>query len=174
MEAPWDWGLSVGLDAGLGGDGVRSGFRLGCMDRVRFGRALGMGARETAKALMKAADAVTAPDPAVTRKAGAAVAGKIAEAKATGAGVRRGGRLFGKAVLAPVAKASSVLWLEVTGLLFGVFALSAGTWVWNHRHDLTGLGAVRERAWIVVAMFVLFGYFTVSSYVRAARRGRRS
>lgn len=148
------------------------------MDRVRLGRALGGGAREAAKALMKAADAIAAPDPRAARKAGAAVravaGGKIEQAKATSAGVRRGGRMFGKAVWAPVAKASNVLWLEVTGFLFGVFALSAGTWVWKHRLDLMGAGAARERAWIVVAMLVLFGYLTVSSFVSAARRGRRT
>ena len=144
------------------------------MDRVRFGRALGIGARETAKALVKAADAVTAPDPAVTRRAGKAVAGQIEGAKITASNVRRGGKLFGKAVLAPVAKAGSVLWLEVTGLIFGIFALSAGTYVWKHRQDLHAVGQARVNVWVVVAMLALFSYLTISSYVRAAARNRRS
>jgi hypothetical protein len=144
------------------------------MDKVRFGRALGMGARETARALFKAADAVAAPDPAVTRRAGVAVAGKIENARKTASGVRRGGRLFGRTVLAPVAKAGSVLWLEVTGVLFAVFALSAGTWVWKHRLDLHGSGQAKMNAWLVTGMLVLFTYLTVSNYVRAASRNRRA
>jgi hypothetical protein len=135
---------------------------------------LGAGARETAKALVRAADAVAAPDPAVTRRAGAAVAGKIESAKTTAAGVKRGGKLFGRTMLAPVAKAGGVLWLEVTGLLFGVFALSAATWVWKHRFDLRAVGQPRTQAWLVVAMLVLFSYLTVSNYVRASQRNRRS
>jgi len=134
---------------------------------------LGGGAREAAKALMKAADAVTAPDPALTRRAGTAVAGTIENAKTTAAGVKRGGKLFGRTMLAPVAKAGSVLWLEVTGLLFGVFALSAGTWVWKHRLDLHGTPEAQHRMWIVIAMLTLFSYLTVSNYIRAAERNRR-
>jgi hypothetical protein len=146
------------------------------MDKVRFGRALGVGARETAKALLKAADAATTPDPRKTRAAGAAVRGKVIEkvgrAKATGAGVKEGSRRFRTAVWAPLAKASGVLWLEVTGVLFGMFALVTGTWVWSHRHDLAAGGVARQHEWIGVGMFALFAYFTVSSYTRAAKRGR--
>ncbi len=123
---------------------------------------------------MKAADAAAAPDPAVTRKAGAAVASRVAEVKATGAGVKRGGRKFGQAVWAPVAKASAVIWLEVMGVLFGMFAAAAGVEVWRERAALTATGTAMHRAWFAVGMTVMFGYFTVSSYVRAARRGRKS
>jgi hypothetical protein len=147
--------------------------RLGGMDRVRFGRALGIGARETAKALMKAADAAAAPNPEVTRKAGAAVAGKIEQVKVTTAGVKQGGKRFGEAMWGPFAKASSVLWLEVTGVLFGMFAAVAGVWAWNNRRDFMGSGLAAHQEWARVAMLGLFGYLTVSSYVRAARRNRR-
>ncbi len=127
------------------------------MDRVRFGRALGIGARETAKALMKAADAATAPNPEVTRAAGAVVAKKVApvaapiarqveRAKVTTAGVKRGGKRFGEAMWGPFAKASSVLWLEVTGVLFGMFAAVAGVWSWNNRGDFMAAGWRRTRS----------------------------
>src|SRR5579863_7670330 len=113
------------------------------MDRVRFGRALGTGARDAAKALMKAADAAAAPNPEgqrpaspVVTKAVAPVVRQVERAKATTAGVKRGGKRFGEAVWGPFAKASSVLWLEVTGVLFGMFAAVAGVWAWNDRGDL--------------------------------------
>jgi len=154
------------------------------MDRVRFGRALGTGAREAAKALMKAADAAAAPTPEATRTVTAAVAKKAApvarpviqqveRVKATTAGVKRGGKRFGEAVWAPLAKASNVLWLEVTGVLFGMFAVVAGAWAWNNRRDLAGAGTAAHQEWLRIAMFLLFGYLTVSSYVRAAERSRR-
>ncbi len=156
------------------------------MDKVRFGRALGVGAREAAKALVKAADAAVAADPRaaapqsqpaaarpeVARPA-ARVAQTVTSVRATGAGVKRGGRRFGEAVWAPLAKVSGVLWLEVTGVLFGMFAVVAGIAVWRERGDLRGSGAPMQHAWFAVAMLLVFGYFTVSSYVRAARRGRR-
>ena len=158
------------------------------MDRVRFGRALGVGAREAAKALVKAADAATAPSPAATnptitdptapspattRKAGAAMAQRVERAKVTAAGVKRGGRSFGQAVWTPVVKASGVLWLEVTGVLFGMFALVIGIWVWNNRRDLVGVGVAKERAWAGAVMLAVFAYCTVSSYVKAAKRQRQ-
>lgn len=156
---------------------ARKTVRLWDMDKVRFGRALGMGARQGAKALMKAADAATTPDPRATRKAGAAVRGKMIEtagqAKATSAGVKEGGRRFGAAVWKPMVTASSVLWLEVTGVLFGMFALVTGTWTWSHRYDLAAGGVLRQHEWIGVGLFSLFVYFTVSSYTRAAKRGRQ-
>ncbi len=154
--------------------------RLSNMDRVRFGRALGVGAREAGKALMKAADAATAPNPnpevirpATSRPVAARVAQQVQSVKATSAGVKRGGKRFGEAVWGPFAKASSVLWLEVTGVLFGMFAAVAGVWVWTHRADLAGSGTAAHQEWLRIAMLGLFGYLTVSSYVKAARRSRR-
>lgn len=151
------------------------------MDRVRFGRALGTGAREAAKALLKAAEAAKAPNPnppAQVRRVEIQQpipqpAPQPARPKLTTADVKRGGRKFGEAMWAPLAKAGGVLWLEVTGVLFGLFALGSGTWAWGHRADLAGAGVARQREWFCVGMFVLFAYFTVSSYVRAAQRGRR-
>ena len=146
------------------------------MDKVRFGRALGLGARQTAKTVMKAVDAATTPDPRATRQAGAVARGKVIEsaarARTTSAGVKEGGRRFGVAVWKPMVKASSVLWLEVTGVLFGMFALVTGTWTWSHRHDLAAGGVLRQHEWIGVGLFSLFVYFTVSSYTRAAKRSR--
>jgi hypothetical protein len=61
-----------------------------------------------------------------------------------------------------------VLWLELTGVFFGIFAVFAigGAWKMAMNHDaprhLIGAGV----------MAVLFGYFCVSSFVKASRRGR--
>jgi hypothetical protein len=129
---------------------------------------------------MKAADAATAPNPnpevirpTPPRPVARVVAQKVQSVKATSAGVKRGGKRFGEAVWGPFAKASGVLWLEVTGVLFGMFAAVAGVWVWTHRADLAGNGTAAHQEWLRVGMLGLFGYLTISSYVRAARRSRR-
>lgn len=129
---------------------------------------------------MKAADAAAAPNPnpqvirpSASGPVAQAVAQRVQTVKATSAGVKRGGKRFGEAVWGPFAKASSVLWLEVTGVLFGMFAAVAGVWAWTHRGDLAGTGNPAHQEWLRLGMLALFGYLTASSYVRAARRSRR-
>src|ERR1700723_2466178 len=60
---------------GRGGAGCR--YTGGAMDRVRFGRALGYGARHAAKTLLQAADAASTPSPA--RPAGVAAPSRPAQ-----------------------------------------------------------------------------------------------
>ncbi len=90
----------------------------------------------------------------------------------TAAGVKRGSKRFGQAVWAPVVKVSGVLWLEVTGCFFALFALFAAVELWRRRGDLHAGGAARQHLVFAAAMFVVFGYFTVSSFVKAHRRSR--
>ncbi len=80
-----------------------------------------------------------------------------------------------KSMWSPFARFSSVLWLEVTGVFFGIFALTAGqqAWKWHAALSLSPSAPDARRAYVYVAMFVVFAYFTVSSFVRANRRGRR-
>lgn len=153
------------------------------MDRVRFGKALGTGTREAARALLKAADAATTPNPNppprhhsaadVGRSAGQVTVRTTKQVRATTEGVKRGGKRFGEAVWGPLVRASSVLWLEVTGVFFGLFALTAGIEVFKHRADLHLSGAPRQHVLFAIAMLIVFGWFTVSSFVNASRRGRR-
>jgi hypothetical protein len=186
------------------------------MDRVRFGRALGYGARQAVKTLVAAADAATADSPSsnppsvpvgssgaakvrgatlVEREAprpasppaaanGAARAGaktgpptarKPANARDLRKGVGRGAKRFGEAVWGPVVRLSGVLWLEVTGVFFGVFALSAGMAVWRLHGDwhTTATNAAGHRSLMfALAMLLVFGYFCVSSFSRAKKRER--
>lgn len=174
------------------------------MDSVRFGRALGVGARAAAKTLVSAVDAATAPNPSasgaksrtnnVTASAGSAPAAAASKAEASGAragqqtvrvaeqvrqtghGLKQGGRRFGEAVWGPFVKLSGVLWLEVTGVFFGVFALFACGGAWKLRDALRDTGANHEahvHLLTAAAMAAVFGYFCVSSFVKASRRGKR-
>jgi len=168
------------------------------MDSVRFGRVLGIGARAAARTLVTAVDAATAPNPSASTGTTASVGtpptdGKT-EAKArsdarlgqqaartashvrqTGQGLKRGSKRFGEAVWGPFVKLSGVLWLELTGVFFGIFAVFAIGGVWKMRGEWRQT-AVNHGAHMnliaTAAMAVAFGYFCVSSFVRASRRGR--
>ena len=147
------------------------------MDRVRFGRALGQGTREAARALLKAADAATAPNPAPTPRAQVPTAPRVAaqatqKIRTTTKGVKQGTKRFGEAIWGPFAKVSRVVMLEVIGVLFSLFAIVSGLEVWNHRADLHAAGPARNHLFFAVLMFVVFAYFTLSSFVRASRRSR--
>jgi hypothetical protein len=179
------------------------------MDSVRFGRALGVGARAAAKTLVTAVDAATSPNPSAEAKAktaegsgassvdsgGARAAtsasrktdapgGRLgqravettARVRQTGRGLKEGGRRFGEAAWGPVVKLSGVLWLELTGVFFGIFAVFAGSSAWKVREALYETAANRDahvHLLLSAAMAAVFGYFCVSSFVKASRRGRR-
>jgi hypothetical protein len=172
------------------------------MDSVRFGRVLGIGTRLAAKTVASAIDAAKAPNPAggTTQAAAASPSSALKErvapvqpaaqtprarvqvreaaniASKTGRGLKEGGRRFGEAVWGPFARLSGVLWLEFTGVFFGLFAVTAGAgaWkLWNGWHGVSATHDPRGAFFVAVGMTALFGYFCVSSFVRASHRGRQ-
>ena len=176
------------------------------MDSVRFGRALGFGARSAAKALITAVDAASSPNPSAPQRPAAPPAPqpatnqpaasahpvqKTAQAAAqtaarataqvqknvqqTSASVARGGKRFGTSVWRPFVKLSGVLWLEMTGSFFALFALFAAQSTWTHRADLhqTALNPTAHEHFLVSCGVTLaFTYFSVSSFLKARRRSR--
>jgi hypothetical protein len=152
------------------------------MDRVRFGRALGYGARHAAKTLMQAADAVSTPSPA--RPAGAAPsqpaqaargADRVVQTQQTVvAATKHAGRL-GRSVWTPLARFSSVVWLQVTGLFFALIAMFMAQGAWKERGAVKlPLGSHEAvKFYAQVAAFAVFAYFTISNFVRAYLRERR-
>jgi hypothetical protein len=71
---------------------------------------------------------------------------------------------------------SGVVWLEVSGLFFGIFALFAALAAWRLRGQwrLTATNAGEHRSLEgAVVMLALFGYFSASSFLRARRREQR-
>ena len=93
-------------------------------------------------------------------------------------GLAEGGRRFGRAVWEPAARLSGVLWLEVTGLFFGIFVVVAAAAAWRLRgaiHLAPGAGNAQAHTELLMAvgMLVLFGYFAASSFLAASRRSRR-
>jgi hypothetical protein len=173
---------------------------LSSMDSVRFGRALGVGARAAAKTLVSAVDAANAPNPSVQRtkavpsdappqgpvrveqraetptaRVGQQAARTATQARQTGQGLVRGSKRFGEAVWKPFVKLSGVLWLELAGVFFGLFAFFGAGWAWKLRGDLHETATnhdAHNHFLICIAMTIVFGYFLVSSFVKASRRGR--
>ncbi|HEY4009518.1 MAG TPA: hypothetical protein VGM11_05165 [Acidobacteriaceae bacterium] len=147
------------------------------MDRVKFGRALGYGARHAAKTLAQAVDAASTPNPA-SRSSNAASPSSQPRPAAPPfrvpdpQTVRAAGRQAKSSLSAPIVRFSSVIWLQVTGIFFALVAFTMGTAAWRARaglHASAGSsGALKLYAYAAVCG--LFIYFTVSSFVRAARR----
>jgi hypothetical protein len=90
--------------------------------------------------------------------------------------VAQGGRRFRDAMWKPFARASGVLWLEVTGVFFGLIALFGLQGMWANRGawaSSAGNHTAHQHLLVETALALIFGYFCISSFVRAARRGRR-
>ncbi len=157
------------------------------MDSVRFGRALGVGARAAAKTLLTAADAAASPNPsrkgaasAASKPAGQtsvrAVAQQVVRTAAQARQVTEGGRRLGQSVWGPFVKLSGVLWLEFTGVFFGIFAMYAATGAWKLRgewHETPANHDAHMHFLMAAGMALLFGYFCISSFLRASKRGRK-
>lgn len=175
------------------------------MDSLRLGRVLGTGARHAAKTLLTAADAAAAPNPrcpqppasapsqpALSRPslsqpappqpsprsqpASAHPAPTRPSPITTSRGLAEGSRRFGRAVWGPAVRLSGVLWLELTGVFFGLFALVAALAAWKLRAaaQLTPAHAAEHTQLLVaVGMLLLFAYFSLSSFRSASQRSRR-
>ena len=100
-----------------------------------------------------------------------------AQVRQTKQGLKEGGKRFGQAAWGPFVKLSGVLWLELTGVFFGIFAVFAGGNAWKLRWALRETAENHDahaRLLIAAVMAVVFGYFCVSSFVKANHRVKRS
>lgn len=109
----------------------------------------------------------------VSGSAKADVAEKRRNAAQKTRNVGRASRQFGEAIWGPFARVSGVLWLEVTGLFFGIFALFFAQNVYRLRHQFTS-GQEHAKLLIYATLAVVFVYFTFTSFYRARRKSRRT
>lgn len=170
------------------------------MDSVRFGRALGIGARAAAKTLVSAVDAATSPNPAAAKLASAAaptrtsgagsatataanntqrtaeqVTRAAAQARQASETLGKSSKQLGRSVWSPFVKLSGVLWLEFTGVFFGIFAAYAASGAWKLRGEMYETATNHDahiHFLMAAVMAALFAYFCVSSFMRARRRSR--
>lgn len=147
------------------------------MDRVKFGRALGYGARHAVKTLVQAAEAASAPNPTRDPQSSASRQVSTVSPDATrripdAQSIKTAGKQARSSIVTPVVRFSSVVWLQVTGVFFGLVAFTMGMATWRARAGFHAAVNSTEamKVYAYVAVCALFTYFTVSSFVRAARR----
>ena len=92
--------------------------------------------------------------------------------RAKGKAVARGTKRFGEAIWGPLLHVSAVLWLEITGVFFALFALFFGQQTWLRRAAYVR-GPEHAHLLMYAAVFLMFAYFSASSFLRARQRSRR-
>lgn len=134
------------------------------MQANRVGRTVGIGTRLLARLVHTRAHQNAARSAAQAQK-------QAPVCTDHGRRLGEGSRRFGASIWRPFAHASRVLWLEITGLFFGVFTLFFGNNLWHLRADWA-TGPSHRRFVLYAVITVAFAYFTVTSFVRAARHNR--
>jgi hypothetical protein len=161
------------------------------MEPKSFGKKLGIGmrvagniardrAQESARrreASPPAAASGTATRPANPQPSVAQVISQNSEKVARrgrdlGRGLGRGSRQFGQSFFRPFAHASSVLWLEITGCFFALFAAFFAQNVYRARAQYAA-GPDHRNFLLYCVLTLLFAYFSASSFIKARRRSRR-
>jgi hypothetical protein len=147
------------------------------MEPKKVGRTLGIGLRVASNMVRERVERAAAPvpapstagngspKPAATPSRSVPVSHRVATAK-------RGAKAFGQAILGPFTHAGSVLWLEMTGLFFALFALFFVQSVYRV-HTAWRTGPEHTHLLLYVAMALIFAWFSVSSFIRAYRKSRR-
>jgi len=69
-----------------------------------------------------------------------------------------------------LARAAHLLWLQVTGLLFAVFAISGTVALFREYGQYAAGKAGAGRVFATLSFSVLFAWFSASSFWRAGRR----
>jgi hypothetical protein len=143
------------------------------MKAENIGRVLGIGLRVAGRIagqkLMGEAPAAGAPAAGTvqtkqnTQAASAAAHGQAAGR--TAKGVARGVGGF----LRPFRRVGGILWLEVTGAFFLLFAVAAALPLWRHRPS-NFYGSYDKNFLAAAGIMVVFFYLGVSSFWRARRR----
>lgn len=88
-----------------------------------------------------------------------------------GKAVARGARKFGEAMWKPFAHASGIIWLQITGLFFSIFAIVFASNTYKLRQNWSA-GPGHARFLTYAAVTLVFAYFAFSSFYRASRKQR--
>ena len=136
------------------------------MEPKKVGRTLGIGVRVASNMLRQrveqAAEARASQPPAPSPP----LSSRVITAK-------RGAKAFGQALLGPFTHAGKLLWLEVTGLFFALFALYFAQNVYRVRTSWRQ-GPEHSHLLLYSALAAAFAWFSFSSFARAYRRSKRA
>ncbi len=135
------------------------------MEPKKVGRTLGIGVRVASNMLRQrveqAAEARNSRPPAPSPP----LSTRVVTAK-------RGVKAFGQGLLGPFTHAGKVLWLEITGLFFALFALYFAQNVYRVRAAWRQ-GPEHSHLLLYCALAAAFAWFSFSSFARAYRRSKR-
>ncbi len=85
---------------------------------------------------------------------------------------KRGLKAFGQAILGPFTHAGGILWLEITGMFFALFALVFAQNVYRTRAAWRQ-GPDHAHLLLYVLLAAAFAWFSISSFTRAYRKSKR-
>jgi hypothetical protein len=147
------------------------------MEPKKVGRTLGIGVRVASNIIRerveRASAAHSAPVEAGNGRPAAPAQNRVSiKLDSKVAGAKRGAKAFGQAFLGPFTHAGSILWLEITGLFFALFALFFVQSVYRVR-AAWWQGPEHAHLLLYAALAVGFAWFSVSSFLRAYRKSKR-
>jgi hypothetical protein len=144
------------------------------MNASELGKRLGIGVRvagriaqQRAQAGSKQAGSSAGPPVAASR-----IMPNAAEIREVKQKTQKLTRAAGRGVggfLRPFSRIGGILWLEITGFFFGLFALFFAQDVWRTRLDYA-TGPLHQRFLIATVLTVVFAYLSASSFWRARRK----
>jgi hypothetical protein len=148
------------------------------MEPKKVGRTLGIGVRVASNMLRQRVEQAAAPGPGAVEAGNGRLAAPSrptptrSSLNSRAATAKRGAKAFGQALLGPFTHAGSVLWLEITGLFFALFALFFVQSVYRVR-TAWRQGPEHSHLLIYVLLAAVFVWFSVSSFTRAYRKSKR-
>jgi hypothetical protein len=137
------------------------------------GKRLGIGLRLLGKAVRHGAAAAAASTKPDSKSAAPVSASRAAPVTSTVKGLARGTKNFGQAVVGPVAHTSGVLWLEITGLFFALFALFFAQNTYNFRASWK-TGPDHLHFLVYSGLTLLFTAFTASQFLKARQKEKKN
>jgi hypothetical protein len=147
------------------------------MEPKKVGRTLGIGVRVASNMLRERVERAAASSPATSTAengprpaptSGTSVIPLSSRVKTA----KRGAKAFGQALLGPFTHAGSVLWLEITGLFFALFAVFFVQSIYRV-HTAWRQGQEHTHLLLYGALAFVFAWFSVSSFARAYRKSKR-
>ena len=144
------------------------------MNASELGKRLGIGVRVAGRIAQQRAQAASQqPDSPAGRPASAPrIMPNAAEIREVKQKTQRFTRAAGRGVggfLRPFSRVGGILWLEITGFFFGLFALFFAQDVWRTRLNYAS-GPLHQRFLIATVLTVVFAYLSASSFWRARRK----
>jgi len=153
------------------------------MNPNEFGRRLGIGVRIAGRIAQQRAQSQPRDVASASAPRGPANLPPVAAAEAPrrtpalkaaelGKRTRNVSRAAGRGVggfLRPFGRVGGILWLEVTGFFFGLFAVYFAQDMWR-THTSYMVGPQHQRFLVAAGLTLVFGYLCASAFWRARRR----